>query len=214
MPDPGPLVIVGAGGFGRECVDIVDALNTRGAGIDLLGFLDDGEVDAELLEALRLPHLGGTGDPDPSWSRFVVGIGDGGVRRRLDTVLSAAGLTALTLVHPAATVGRAVTIGDGSVIAAGARITTNVRTGRAVDVHVNATVGHDANVDDYVSIFPGATVSGNVHLGHSVTIGTGANVLPGLHVGAGSSVGAGAVVIRDVDAQTTVAGVPARIVDR
>ncbi len=210
VPDPGPLVVVGAGGFGRECVDIVDSLNERGAGIELVGFVDDGTVDATLLAALELPHLGGTMQPDPSWSRFVVGIGDGRIRRTLSERLLAAGLTPTTLIHPSATIGRSTQIGAGSIVAAGARITTNVRIGRGADIHVNATVGHDSVLGDYVSVFPGATISGSVHLCETATIGTGANVLPGIRVGPGTTVGAGAVVVDDVDAGDVVVGVPAR----
>jgi sugar O-acyltransferase (sialic acid O-acetyltransferase NeuD family) len=209
-PDPGPLVIVGAGGFGRECVDIVDALNELDAGIDLVGFVDDGDVDNRLLGALGLAHVGGTDTPDPAWSRFVVGIGDGSIRKALDAKLAAVGLVPTTLLHPAATIGRASSIGEGAVVAAGARITTNVRVGRCVNVHVNATVGHDSILEDFVSVFPGATVSGNVHLAPGVTIGTGANVLPGVSIGAGAYVGAGAVVTSDVEPGVVVAGVPAK----
>ena len=210
LPDPGPLVVVGAGGFGRECVDIVDALNDQGARIDLLGFVDDGKVDTDLLDVLGLPYLGGTDDVDLTWSRFVVGIGDGAIRERLTTKLSTAGLVATTLIHPSASIGRASTLGAGSVVAAGARITSNVCVGRGVDVHVNATVGHDTTVDHFVSVFPGATVSGNVNLADRVTIGTGANVLPGVRIGCGSFVGAGSVVTKDVADGTTVSGVPAQ----
>ncbi len=109
-----------------------------------------------------------------------------------------------------ATVGGDNRIGEGCILAAGARVTTNITLGRHVDLHVNSTVGHDSVLDDFASVYPGATVSGNVHLCEGVTIGTGANVLPGVTVGAGAFVGAGAVVIADVEPGVTVAGVPAR----
>ncbi len=202
-------MVVGAGGFGREVYDIVVA---NGLLAEFAGYVDDGDDDHPLLERLLIPLLGGTRvlmsmGADAGYS---IGIGSGAVRRRLDVDLTAAGCAPVTLVHPMATVGGDCRIGDGCILAAGARVTTNITLGRHVDLHVNSTVGHDSVLDDFVGVYPGATVSGNVHLCEGVTIGTGANVLPGISIGAGAFVGAGAVVTGDVAAGVTVAGVPAR----
>lgn len=206
--DPGPAVIVGAGGFGRECLDIVEALNRDGAAIEFMGFLDDGGGDEELLRRRGVACLGPVVDCPPDVG-FVIAIGDGDVRRRIAERLRGAGRSPLVLVHPQATVGSDCRVGAGTIINAGARATTNITLGRHVQLHANCTVGHDAALDDFVSVYPGATISGSVRLGAGVTIGTGANVLPGVTVGAGGVVGAGAVVTRDVEPGTTVVGVPA-----
>ena len=222
----GPVVVVGAGGFGREVLDIVEAMNHVGATLELLGTLDDSNANAALLARRGGKHLGAIADyiagltPDVTddsrgqtrdvMTGFVVGIGAGAVRRDIDARLAAAGLTPVVLVHPMATVGADNRIADGCILAAGARVTTNITLGRHTHLHVNSTVGHDSTLGDFVSVFPGATVSGSVTLGDGVTIGTGANVLPGLTVGEGAFVGAGAVVTSDVEPGTTVAGVPAK----
>ena len=203
------IVIIGAGGFGREVLDIVEALATS-ADLECAGYVDDGNVRGDLLERRGMRHLGVTDDVPRLGLPYVVGIGSGAVRGRIVARLDATGCTAITLIHPAATVGGDVRVAEGVIIAAGARVTTNVDLGRHVDLHVNCTVGHDTVIEEFASVYPGATVSGNVHIGRTATIGTGANVLPGIRIGAGSFVGAGAVVTKDVAPGVTVVGSPAR----
>lgn len=212
----GQLVIVGAGGFGREVHAVFEAINAAGGALDLIGYVDDLGASDELLARLGTSRLGGVdvlstdGGPVDDGVGYVVAIGAGEVRRRIDARLTAAGRRPLTLVHPMATVGGDNRIGEGCILTAGARVTTNISLGRHTQLHVNCTIGHDSVLDDFVSVYPGATVSGNVHLAEGVTIGTGANVLPGITVGAGAFVGAGAVVTADIEPGVTVVGVPAR----
>lgn len=208
------LVIVGAGGFGREVNDIVVSMNRDGAQIELLGYVDDLPGEHPLVGRLGVTFLGTSDELIRLQAGFAIGIGAGDVRRRLDSKLIAAGCAPVTLIHPMATVGTDNRIGRGCILAAGVRVTTNITLGRHVDLHVNSTIGHDSVLDDFASVYPGATVSGNVHLGEGATIGTGANVLPGVTIGAGAFVGAGAVVITDVEPGVTVAGVPARPINR
>lgn len=213
-----PLVIIGAGGFGREVHDVVEAVNEeqRLPGtppFEVVGFVDDGAPDMELVEDRGVPFLGPVQRLAtlPADVRYVIGIGTGPVRRRIDKWATGAGRSAATLVHPRAVLGRhRVVVGEGSVICAGAVVTTNVRLGRHVHLNLNVTVGHDAVLGDYVTINPGVSVSGEVVLEDEVTMGTGSTVIQGRRIGRGSVVGAGAAVVRDLPAGITAVGVPAR----
>ena len=84
-------------------------------------------------------------------------------------------------MHPLASVGSVVELGDGTVVAAGARLTTGITVGRHGYIGPNATVGHDAVFEDYVTVLPGATISGNVHLGVGSLGGNGSQHPPGGH---------------------------------
>ena len=204
------LVIVGAGGFGREVLNLVRDINRTSGSFDFLGFLDDGEIDAALLRRLGASLLGPTSRLADLESSYVIGIGTPEPRRRIDALARSWGRTAATLRHPSATIGKDVRISDGAVIAAGARLTTNIGVGRHAHVNLNCTIGHDAIVGDFATLYAGVHLGGGVVVEEGAALGTGCVILPNVRVGRGAGVGAGAVVVRDVAPDTTVVGTVAR----
>ena len=208
------LVIFGAGGFGREVADIVDAVSSSsGTGWDAVVFADDAPADDDVARLVRAGRelLDGDGIAAlPAGTEYVIGIGSGAARRSIAQRLDNRGWTATTLVHPAASVGADVDLGPGTILCAGVRLTTNIRTGRHVHVNLNSTVGHDSVIGDFVTINPLVAVSGGVSLGDEVMMGTHSSILQNLSVGARSVAGAGSCVVRPVPPDTVVKGVPAR----
>lgn len=210
------LVIIGAGGFGREVLDVARAVDLHGSSggleVNVLGFIDDGEVDHDRLRRIGSALLGDSAALSRyGGAHFVVAVGDPRVRERLVQVALDAGLVvAPPLEHPESTVGSDVTIGDGSIICAGVRVNSSARIGDHVHLNPNVNVGHDAVLEDYVSVNPLVAVSGNVIVQRGALVGTTASINQGLTVHAGSTVGSGAAVIRDVPPRATVVGVPAR----
>jgi sugar O-acyltransferase (sialic acid O-acetyltransferase NeuD family) len=203
-------VIVGAGGHGREVLDVVEAMNQRESAFEVLGFLDDTSDGGDVLARRGVGVVGTVADLASAEADYLVAIGSPEVRRRVDSIAAQWGLRAAIAVHPSATIGSDIVLGPGSVVTAGVRLTTNIRLGRHVHLNVNATVSHDCRLDDYVTVNPGARACGNVTLGEGVTLGAGATVIPGRTVGAWTVVGAGAVVVHDLPARVTAVGVPAR----
>lgn len=205
-----PLVIIGAGGFGREVLDLVKDINGTASTFDFLGFLDDGEVQVQLLQRVGARLLGRSSMLADLAASFVIGIGTGEPRRRIDALARSWDRTAVTLMHPSATIGNDVQVGEGVVIAAGVRLTTHIVLGRHTHLNLNCTVGHDVIVEDYVTLYAGVHVGGGCVIEEGATLGTGCVLLPNVRVGRGAVVGAGAVVVRDVAPHTTVVGAVAR----
>src|SRR5690606_12550272 len=188
---PEPIVIVGVGGHGREVEHLIRAINDVRATWTVAGFADDApsEENLRLVDLLEARYLGTVEDLlDGPAGTYVVGIGTGEVRRRVDERMTQAGWQAAVLVHPAASIGHDVVLGPGSVVCAGVTATTNIRCGRHVHLNRTVAIGHDSVLDDYVTVHPLSSVSGTVHLEESVTIGTTAAVLQNLTVGAGAVV--------------------------
>lgn len=208
-----PLVILGAGGWGREVHEIVVAINAEAPGsFELLGFVDRGPNRRELVVE-KAPLLGGDEvlESLPAGTRYVIAINDVRTRRELDALATSVGLEPAVLVHPRAAVGRdRVSFGPGTIVGALANVTTNVTTGRHVHIHISTTVSHDVRLGDFSTVSPGANLSGAVEVGAGALIGAAASVRQELRIGDDAIVGLGAVVVRDVAPGAVVAGSPAR----
>ncbi len=205
------LVIVGAGGFGREVLELVEDINATRTTFEPLGFLDDGDVNPYILERLGVPLLGPSTHLVELDASYVIAIGSGEARRRIDALARAERRAAgATLVHPSATLGRDVVVGEGAIIGAGSRLTAHVVVGRHAHVNVNCTLGHDVIVEDFVTLAPGVLLGGGSVIEEGATISLGSVVLPSVRVGRGAVVGAGAVVARDVAPGAIVVGPVAR----
>jgi sugar O-acyltransferase (sialic acid O-acetyltransferase NeuD family) len=209
-----PVVVIGAGGFGRETLDVIEAINGRDDTFRVLGVVDSAPSSLNLrrLSERNVNYLGSEDEwlAEDVAASYVLAVGNPVVRATIAERWNRAGRSTVTLVHPSAVVGSRSSVGPGSVICAGAQISTNVVLGESVHVNPNATVGHDSVLNDFVSVNPGAVVSGDVTVGARSLIGAGAVILQGLRVGGKSIIGAAACVIRDVPSDSTFVGVPAR----
>lgn len=209
------VVVIGASGFGRECLDVIEAMIGAGSDIQVLGVVDDSisTVNRERLTSRGVQFLGTRDEwleSETAEAGYVVGVGNPIVRSGIVAELATTGKRAFTAIHPSVTLGGETVIGEGSVVCAGVALSTNVIIGRHVHVNPHATIGHDAILEDFVSVNPAAVISGEVTVREKSLVGAGAIVLQNLEVGRNSVVGAGAVVTKPTSMASTVIGVPAR----
>jgi sugar O-acyltransferase (sialic acid O-acetyltransferase NeuD family) len=204
------LLIVGAGGFGRELFHWVQQHPDHGSKWSLGGFLDD-RPDA-LKGFSREPGIVETiADYRPSPRDILIcGLGLPKSKKTVVDSLVERGAEFLTFIHPAATLGGHIEIGVGSVVCPGAILTSDIRLGKFVTINNCATIGHDVVVGDYASLSCHADVTGFCRVGEGVFFGSHAGMIPSTSIGDWAIVGAGSMVIIDVSSGTTVLGVPAK----
>jgi sugar O-acyltransferase (sialic acid O-acetyltransferase NeuD family) len=203
------LLIVGAGGFGREVLAWALDTYTNRNEWEMGGFLDDNPSALQDLEpayeiiGVPLAHI-----PQPN-DYFVCAIGDPVQKLRLARAMQSRGAQFVTLIHPTAIVGTHCQIGVGCILCPGAVLTTNVVLGDFVTLNLYATVGHDAVLGHGTTLSAHCDVTGCVTLGKGVFLGSHASVMPSKKIGDYAKIGAGSVVVRKVPPRATVMGVPA-----
>ena len=205
------LIIVGAGGFGREVYNYALSVREQQQGWEIAGFLDDnpGALDGY---HYGLPIVGSIRDYVPRENDlFAMAIGTPTQQKlAIAESLTARGAEFVTLIHPYAGRSLNATIGKGCVIAPWAGISCDTRIGDFVTINAYASLGHDAIVDDGCTISSYASISGYAKLGKGVLVGIHGCVLPGGVIGDYATVGSGSVVVKNVKPHITVMGVPAR----
>ena len=215
MPDLKKIVIIGAGGLGREVLATIRACNARRNEWDVLGFLDADRTLAGKFVG-GVPVLGGDDwcrSQQPGSIRYICAIGS--ARMRLGIVQKLVGMQChfATVIHPSVHMSESVKIGVGTVVMAGTQATTDVTLGSHVVVYLNCSITHDVEVGDFSLVASGCNLSGGVFVETGVELGTGVCILPRRRIGAWSVIGAGSVVTKDVPAHSTAVGAPCRVIN-
>jgi sugar O-acyltransferase (sialic acid O-acetyltransferase NeuD family) len=213
---PTPILLIGAGGFARETLELLRAINTLERAWNVIGLLDDDDrLHGE--EIHGAPVLGSSQAVDDHPEAMVIASvaspQDPLRRLRLVERLGLPAERYATLVHPTAVVPESASLSRGTVLQAGAVLTADVEVGAHVAVMPTVVVTHDVRVEDGVTFGAGVRVSGGVVIERGAYIGSGALVREGVVVGAGATVGMGALVTHPVPAGEVWVGAPARPLD-
>ena len=199
--------IIGAGGQARQVASVLYAANPE---VKIKAFLDrydnKGTYYLHNIPVLSEAIL----DLAPPGEVMLVnGLGRPNRQKPLERLCSK-GFSFLKLIHPQATIGKYVTIGEGTVIQSCVQFMTDVTIGKFVLVDLLSTIGHDAIVGDYTTISTGVNLAGGVNVGKGTWIGTGSVIIEGIKIGDNSVIGAGSVVTHDIGSNKLAYGTPAK----
>ncbi|MDM0551479.1 acetyltransferase [Clostridium perfringens] len=206
------LVIVGAGGFGREVAWLVEDINEVSKEWNLIGFIDENkEMHETLINGYEV--LGGIDWLKDKDIYYVCAIGNSKIRKDIVEKINKFQVKAATIIHPSVLMNKKyVEVGEGSIICASSILTVNIKLGKHVILNLDCTVGHDAILKDFVTVYPSVNISGNCRINECVELGTGTQIIQGKIIGDNTIVGAGSVVVRDIEANKTAVGVPAKCI--
>lgn len=199
------LIIVGAGGFGREVFHWAqDQMKAGQAAFSSLKFVDDGndldtypEVASCLLSSLDAYTV----HPD---HLIVIAIGSNKTRHDVAHRLKLQGVQFGSVIHPTAIITHNSTAEPGLIMCPNSVISTHTQIGAHTHINFGASVGHDCHIGNFVTISSHADIMGNCTLEDDVFLGSGARILPNCSVATGSTIGAGAQVQRSVKKRSTL----------
>lgn len=203
------IAIVGAGGFGREVAWLIEDINKVTNEWNIIGFVDDNENI--LGEEINGYKVIGNVDWLKNQELYVASaIGDPMTKKKILQRLQGSKIKYPVLIHPSVIYSHSVEFGEGAIICAGSIITVNISIGKHVTVNLDCTVGHDAILQSYTTVFPSVNISGYVIIEECVSVGTGSAIIQGIKIGRNTIVGAGSIVVRNLPANCTAVGVPAK----
>jgi sugar O-acyltransferase (sialic acid O-acetyltransferase NeuD family) len=202
------LLIVGAGGLGREVLGYIEDDNPL---FDVKGFLDSRTY---MLNATPR-SIGIVGDPltyvpVPN-DVFMAALGDPHQRYKYTAALrDVHHVDFATVVHPRANLSRHARLMHGCIIAPHVGISVDTHIGEFSCIQEYTVIGHDARIGNWCQINSHCTIAGGARIGNFVTIHPNSVVTSRAVIGDGVTVGAGSVVMGRIPAGITVLGNPAR----
>jgi len=213
MSSENNIVVIGASGHAKVIMDIIE----KEGKYRIAGLIDSHKPVGESLFGYKvlgaeeyLPSLFAGG----GIAGGLIAIGDNWVRylaaEKIRSLVP--GFRFITAIHPSAAVARGVTIGEGTVLMAGAIVNSDSRIGRFCILNTKAALDHDGLMEDYSSLAPNVTAGGNVTIGGFSAISLGAGIVHGVFIGEHSVLGAGALALENIPDHCVAYGVPAKVI--
>jgi len=206
------LVIIGAGGFGREVADTVHCINQVKKTYNLLGFVDDDEnLKSKTINDIIV--LGNREDLKALCAskqiHAVIAIANAKIKKEIAKDLEGF-VTWENIIHPTAQISDYCEMGTGNIFQAFSFVGPNTGIGNHCMINTRSGMGHDARMEDYVSVMSVCDITGGVHLKEGVYLALGVGIIPGITIGEGAYICAGSIVFKDVEAGATMIGNPAK----
>lgn len=204
------IIIVGAGGFGREVEWLLRRINQKsGNKWNILGYADDGiELGTSIGNYSVVYKVNDLLSIDRKLN-VVIAIGNSITRRRIyDIIKENSMLEFPNIIDPSVIMDDDIIFGIGNIICAGVVATVNVKLENFNIINLNCTLGHDDIIKSFVTIYPNSNISGYVKIDECVEIGTGTQIIQEKAITNNVIIGAGAVVVKDILESGTYVGVP------
>lgn len=203
------IIIIGAGALGEEIAWLIEEINDYKLEWNILGFVDD-YAYGNIKDILDYKVLGKTFDVEKyKSSYFTIAYGSPTFRKKVIESLKIYNLKWANLFSPTVRVHKSNKIGKGVIIGRNTDLTINCEIDDFVMLNIHVVLGHKVKVGKYTIISPNVTINGEGIIGEACQIGAN-SFIKNVTVGDNVTVGASSCVVKDVQSDRVVIGVPAK----
>lgn len=207
------LGIYGAGGLGREVLELAKCINCTDKKWEKFVFIVDGAA-SNVVNGINVYSYEQAIEEFGASLEIILGIGEPSTRERLLKKITNDRISLATLIHPNVYIPDSTTVGKGVVIQVGCFISCNVFISDNVFIQPHATIGHDDRINEGAIVSSFCGLSGNVSVGKHSYIGVGTVVREGVAIGDYSIIGMASAVYKDIPDEMIAMGNPARPMKR
>lgn len=207
------IIILGAGGLGQEIAWLIEEINDSKETWKLLGYLDS-HPSVQGMTLSNYPVLGTFEDAKKYTNvYFVIAFGDPRKRQETVELVSKFNVQWATLISPTVRIHQSNKLGKGVVIGRNTDLTLDCEIDDFVMLNIHVVLGHDVKIGKFSIISPNVTINGGARIGEVCSIGANAFVRD-IEIHDFVTVGASSCVIKDVESNCVVGGVPAKIIHK
>ena len=206
------IVIIGSGGLAIETKYLIDAINREKLRWNLLGFIDNWSEKREGDEIIDSLKIIDTTDYLNSTKKEIYAIIALGLPQRIKEVTEIIHnplVKFANLIHPSVEISKLKHIGQGNIITFGSFISCNVCIGDFNFFNTMCAIGHDTYIGSFNVFNPRTQISGSVCIGDTNFWGMNSSIIQGKSVGNNNKIGACSFVIRNVNDNESLFGIPA-----
>ncbi|MGE5422987.1 MAG: sugar O-acyltransferase [Ignavibacteriales bacterium] len=207
------IIIVGAGGYGRELLQWIKDINEVSPRWEIVGFIDD---NLQALDGVECDYaiIGTIINWQPKEDEeFALAIGNPKTKEQIVTMMKNKGAVFADIIHPTATITQFSKYGEGIVMFPYAKLSVNSKVGDYVAI-LSSGVGHDVEIGDYSTISGMCSILPYVKIGKRVFLAANVAITYDIKIADDAYLGIGSIVVKDVaEGQTTFCN-PARILPK
>lgn len=207
------VLIIGAGGYGRELLQWIKDINAIKTTWEIAGFLDN---DLNALDGVECDFsvIGRVTDWQPKENEdFALALGSPATKEKVAVMMKERGAHFPPIIHPTATLTPFSHYGEALVMFPYSKLSVNSTVGDFVTI-LSSGIGHDVYVGDYSTVSGMCSILRNVTIGKRVFVAAGVSVAQDVRVGDDAYLGLGSVVLKDVPNGMKTFGNPARCVPK
>lgn len=162
------LLIVGAGGHGRCCLDIARDMNM----FDEISFLDDNQINETINECEVIGSIDEISSYYPEYTHIHIALGNNQIRSKLLLQAKEIGYLLPILKHPSSVVSKYASVGVGCVLFPYSVIEANAVIRDCCILASSVVINHGAQIDECVLVNTGTVIRPNTRINKYASIGS------------------------------------------